>query len=126
VEINCVTVDSADPRTAAEFWSEALDWGGVHHDAEHDIAIVGPPDGGVFLEFVKVPEPKAGKNRLHLGCGVESLDDLDAEIARLEALGATVAWEEEFPPHVAATYRNVVLRDPEGNEFCLGGGTWPA
>ncbi|MGH9191186.1 MAG: GNAT family N-acetyltransferase [Acidimicrobiales bacterium] len=33
-----------------------------------------------------------------------------------------MAWEEEFPPDVAAVYRNVVLRDVEGNEFCLGAG----
>jgi hypothetical protein len=38
------------------------------------------------------------------------------------ALGASIAWEEDFPPEVAGTYRNVVLRDPEGNEFCLGAG----
>jgi hypothetical protein len=36
-----------------------------------------------------------------------------------------VAWEETFPPHVASKYRNVVMRDPEGNEFCLGAGETP-
>lgn len=125
MDINCVTVDCADTRAVAAFWCEALGWGEVVHDPEHDIAIAGPPDGGVFLEFVRVPEEKAGKNRLHLGCGVDSLADLEAEVDRLRDLGATVAWEEEFPPEVAATYRNLVLRDPEGNEFCLGAGTWP-
>jgi hypothetical protein len=35
---------------------------------------------------------------------------------------ATLAWEESFPPAVAARYRNIVLRDPGGNEFCVGGG----
>ncbi|MEL7206704.1 MAG: VOC family protein [Actinomycetota bacterium] len=125
IELGCVTVDSADPRAVAGFWAEALGWGEVHHDAEHDIAICGPPEGGVFLEFVRVPEPKGSKNRLHLGCHVDSLDDLEGEVDRLQGLGATVAWEEEFPPGVAAVYRNIVLRDPEGNEFCLGAGTWP-
>jgi hypothetical protein len=62
---------------------------------------------------------------VHLGCSVAGLGQLDAEIERLEALGATVAWEEEFPPPVAASYRNVVLRDVEGNEFCLGAGSLP-
>jgi hypothetical protein len=33
--------------------------------------------------------------------------------------------EEELPPEVAAGYRNIVLRDPEGNEFCLSAGTFP-
>ena len=69
-----------------------------------------------------MPEGKTGKNRLHLGCAVDTLDELDAEIARLQALGATIAWEEEFPPEIAARYRNIILRDPEGNEFCLGAG----
>ena len=40
--------------------------------------------------------------------------------------GASIAWEEDFAPAIARQYRNVVLRDPEGNEFCLGGGTPPA
>ena len=40
------------------------------------------------------------------------------EVERLVALGATVAWEEDFP--AGWPYRNLVLRDPEENEFCLG------
>ena len=83
----------------------------------------GPPAGGVYLEFVRVPEGKVVKNRVHLGCSVPTITDLDPEIARLVALGATIGWEEDFPPAVAASYRNVVLRDVEGNEFCLGGGS---
>ena len=65
------------------------------------------------------------KNRVHLGCSAGPLDALDAEIDRLCRLGATVAWEETFPPEVAGLYRNVVLRDVEGNEFCLGAGSLP-
>jgi hypothetical protein len=76
--------------------------------------------------MVVVPEAKAVKNRVHLGCTAGPIGDLDAEVARLVGLGATVAWEETFPPEVAARYRNVVLRDPEGNEFCLSGGSLPA
>ena len=74
---------------------------------------------------MRVPEPKTVKNRVHLGCSAGTLADLDATIDRLRGLGGTVAWEEEFPPEVAAVYRNVVLRDVEGNEFCLGGGQPP-
>ena len=125
MDITCVTVDCRDPQAVAAFWNEALGWGGVAHDPVHDIAVCGPPDGGPYLEFVRVPEPKTVKNRLHLGCAVRSLDDLDAELERLLGLGATVAWEEEFPPDVAAVFRNLVLRDVEGNEFCLGAGDYP-
>jgi hypothetical protein len=123
VEITCVTIDCTDPTAVATFWNEALHWGGVAAAADGSGAVCGPSAGGVYLEFVRVPEGKAVKNRVHLGCAVETLDALDAEIARLTALGATIGWEEDFPPAVAASYRNVVLRDVEGNEFCLSGGT---
>lgn len=121
----CVTVDCADPEAVATFWNEALNWGGVAVYPDGNGAICGPPDGeGMYLEFIRVPERKAAKNRLHLGCHVATLGEIDAEIARLVSLGASIAWEEEFPPEVAANYRNVILRDVEGNEFCLGAGSF--
>lgn len=123
--LTCVTVDCHDPAVVAGFWNEALGWGGVSVADDDTGALCGPPDGGVYLEFVEVPEGKTVKNRLHLGLHVDELDDLDAEIARLQSLGASIAWEEEFPPEVAQAYRNVVMRDVEGNEFCLGGGAFP-
>lgn len=126
MEITCVTVDCTDPAAVAGFWNEALGWGGVAVAEDGSGAICGPPEGGTYLEFVKVPEGKVVKNRLHLGCSAGSLQELGAEIKRLQELGATVAWGEEFPPEVAARYRNVVLRDVEGNEFCLGGGSIPS
>jgi predicted enzyme related to lactoylglutathione lyase len=63
-----------------------------------------------------VPETKRGKNRVHIDFGA---DDVQAAVDRLVAMGATIAWEEDFPPELQ--YRNLVLRDPEGNEFCVGG-----
>jgi hypothetical protein len=123
MDIVCTTVDCADPERVASFWNAALGWGGVSVAPDGSGALCGPPGGGAYLEFVRVPEGKAAKNRVHLGCSAGSLADLDAEIARLERLGASVAWEEDFPPEVAAGYRNVVLRDVEGNEFCLSGGS---
>ena len=106
----------------AQFWSEALGWGSVHVSESGNGATCRPPDGGAYLEFIQVPEEKTVKNRLHLGCNAGTLAELEDELARLEALGATIAWEEAFPPEVAARYRNVILRDIEGNEFCLGAG----
>jgi hypothetical protein len=126
VEITCLTIDCANPAAVARFWNDALGWGGVAVDQEGNGAVCGSPSGGVYLEFVRVPEGKVVKNRLHLGCAVETLEALDEEIVRLERLGASIAWEEEFPPAVAAVYRNVVLRDVEGNEFCLAGGRLPS
>lgn len=125
MRVVCITVDCTDPGRVAAFWNAALDWGGTAVAVDGGGAVCGPPGGGIYLEFVKVPEPKQGKNRLHLGLDAGTLDELDVELERLLGLGASVAWEEEFPPEVAQRYRNVVLRDPEGNEFCLGGGTMP-
>jgi hypothetical protein len=125
MEITCVTIDCADPGRVATFWNEALSWGGVAVAPDGAGAVCGPPGGGTYLEFVRVPEEKATKNRVHLGCSAASLSALDAEVSRLEGLGASIAWEEDFASEIAAVYRNVVLRDPEGNEFCLGGGTFP-
>jgi len=78
----------------------------------------GSPQDGVApdLLFLRVPEAKAGKNRLHLDLrpgGMTGQGDQAAEIARLEGLGARrvdlgqgeVSW--------------VVMADPEGNEFCV-------
>jgi len=126
ISMGCVTIDCVDPLPLAEFWNSALGWGGAATTEEGHGAVCGPADGGIYLEFVKVPETKTIKNRLHLGCAATSLIDLDAEIERLLSLGASIAWEEEFPAEIAGVYRNVILRDPEGNEFCLGGGDYPA
>jgi hypothetical protein len=125
MEITCVTVDCTDATRIAQFWNEALRWGGVAVTPDGSGAVCGSPAGGIYLEFVRVPEAKQVKNRVHLGCSAGTLDELDAEVARLQSLGASIAWEETFPPDVAQRYRNVVLRDVEGNEFCLAGGTLP-
>jgi predicted enzyme related to lactoylglutathione lyase len=126
MDLVCITVDCADPAAVATFWSDALGWGRPQLHPEGLGAICRPPSGAAYLEFVRVPDAKVVKNRLHLGCSAGRLDQLDAELDRLRALGATIAWEETFPPDVAAVYRNVVLRDVEGNEFCLGAGDTPS
>jgi hypothetical protein len=123
MDLACVTVDCTDPASVAAFWNAALRWGGVSVSDDGSGALCGPRAGGIYLEFIRVPEAKTVKIRVHLGLTAGSLEELDHEIARLEALGATIAWEEEFPASVAASYRNVVLRDVENNEFCLSGGT---
>ena len=114
VSVTCITVDCRDPRRVAEFWAAVLDWRVAH--VTDDGAVVEAPDRGQpYLEFIVVPEPKTVKNRVHLGLTTAELDE---QIERLLSMGAEVAWEETFPPEWP--YRNVILRDPEGNEFCLG------
>lgn len=125
MQVTCVTFDCHEPRRVAEFWNAALRWRGVDELDDGDIAVCRPDEGGNFLEFVRVPEQKSLKNRVHLGCSAGDLAAMDDELGRLVDLGATVAWEERFPAEVASHYRNVVLRDVEGNEFCLGAGNHP-
>ena len=111
IAVHGVTIDAADPERLAAWWGEALGW-------IVERAVCRPPDGSTpRLEFMAVTDPKQSKNRVHVDFGTI---DVQAAVDRLVAMGATVAWEEEFPPEWG-DYRNVVLRDPEGNEFCVGG-----
>jgi predicted enzyme related to lactoylglutathione lyase len=108
--IDWVIVDCEDVEKMSAFWSATL-------DLEH--VWTGPRGGHVLtakdgskrrLAMFPVGEAKAGKNRVHFDLRP---DDQDAEVRRLEQLGATridigqadVSW--------------VVMADPEGNEFCV-------
>ncbi|GGL74010.1 hypothetical protein GCM10010129_17140 [Streptomyces fumigatiscleroticus] len=68
---------------------------------------------GRRLLFQRVPETKAGKNRLHLDLHTGGTRRED-EVARLEALGASVLRQVKEPGG-----EWVLMADPEGNEFCL-------
>ena len=111
----CVCIDSTDPRKAATFWQEALGW--RRTDDSDDEVVLEPPQGspqdGVSPDilFLKVPETKTVKNRLHFDLRPE---DQAAEVARLEALGAT---RVDVGQTAESTW--VVLADPDGNEFCV-------
>ena len=83
MDITCITIDCHEPAAVAAFWNEALHWGGVAASGDGGGAVCGPPDGGIYLEFIRVPEDKPKvKNRMHPGCGVASLAGLGAEIER--------------------------------------------
>jgi Glyoxalase-like domain len=104
-----IIVDSADPEALGKWWREALDWVVVNDDpAEYEIRP--EPDRLPGLLFVRVPEKKALKNRLHMDFRP---DDRDAEVDRLLKLGATRADIGQGDVSWA------VLADPEGNEFCV-------
>jgi predicted enzyme related to lactoylglutathione lyase len=114
VRIQCLCIDSADPAELAAFWRSVLGW---RMSGEGDQIVLEPPEGskedGVAADllFLRVPEEKAGKNRLHLDLRPE---DQAAEVARLEALGARRADVGQGP---GVSW--VVMADPEGNEFCV-------
>jgi catechol 2,3-dioxygenase-like lactoylglutathione lyase family enzyme len=118
MQITCVTFDAADPGTVAQFWAAALGWKATVAGDGSGALCARPGVDALYLEFVRVPEAKRVKNRVHLGTAVDGPPGaLDAEVARLEALGAALLYEEDLG---MPGERNVVLRDPEGNEFCLG------
>jgi hypothetical protein len=104
-----VIVDAADPAALGRWWATALDWV-VVNDGPDELEIRSAPERLPGLLFLRVPERKTLKNRLHLDFRP---DDRDATVARLLELGATPAdvgqGEQDW----------VVLGDPEGNEFCV-------
>ena len=137
-----IVFDCADPDGLARFWMVALEgydfptgppegfdtweaWAdaqGIPEDQRNtgrtlvDTAGAGRPD----IFFLQVPEPKSVKNRLHLDVKIgeglsddERIDLVRAKVAELEAIGATVA------PEFDASDGLVVMRDVEGNEFCV-------
>jgi predicted enzyme related to lactoylglutathione lyase len=108
-----ITIDSTDPRALAEFWTQALGLE-IAHDVDGWFLQLGSRanPGRPYLGLQKVPEKRAGKNRVHLDL---STDDREGEVKRLESLGATVGETHEVPGLVWT-----VLQDPEGNEFCVG------
>ncbi|SFH09151.1 VOC family protein [Streptomyces mirabilis] len=135
-----VTFDCAEPQRVARFWCEVLgyvvppppeefatwdDFNRAQPLEEQDSwAVCKDPSGvGPRMYFQRVPEGKVAKNRLHLDVragtglvGEERLATLEAECARLVALGAvhvrTMVADEE-------NESCIVMQDVEGNEFCL-------
>ena len=107
-----LVLDCAEPSTLAEFWREALDYREYYTDVS--FAVLVPKEGTASpLVLQGVPEPKTGKNRMHLDIVV---DDIEPEIARLQALGAHRLDEgiQRF-----GDLQWVRMADPEANEFCV-------
>lgn len=121
-----IVVDSLDPQAQARWWAQVLDWALVFDTPEEAVIIPkdvppGPLDdlaswmsAGQGMVFVRVPEEKSVKNRLHIDLAPHTSQNRDEEITRLLQMGATRA-------DVGQTEADgwTVLRDPEGNEFCV-------
>ncbi|SFB58588.1 hypothetical protein SAMN05216266_12257 [Amycolatopsis marina] len=122
--IRDVVFDCRHAASLARFWAAALEdyevapydeaelerlrGIGIDDPEDDPSVLVEPAAGGTpRMFFNTVPEDKTVKNRMHLDL---DSNDVDVEIERLTGLGATVLAEHEG---------QVVLADPEGNEFCL-------
>jgi predicted enzyme related to lactoylglutathione lyase len=104
-----VTVDTIDPAALVDFWSAAL--GRPIGDRWNQYVWLEAPPGHPKLAFQGVADRAAGPNRVHLDIGSF---DVDATVARLVALGATVVR-----PMEEDGLRWVTMADPEGNVFCV-------
>ena len=110
IAIANVTFDCGDTLTVARFWAEATGRPLDPDPSEHFASIAGV-DGTPGWFFIKVPESKAAKNRVHLDL---TAADREAEVDRLLGLGATRLGDHDEWGH-----QWTVLQDPEGNEFCV-------
>jgi predicted enzyme related to lactoylglutathione lyase len=110
-----LVLDCEEPRRLAKFWREALDYRDYYSDA--NLAVLVPKEGIASpLLLQGVPESKAGKNRMHIDIVV---DDVEAEVQRLQALGAR-RFDEGV--QIFGGTRWVRMCDPEQNEFCVSTG----
>ena len=105
-----IIIDAHNPHTLAHWWADVLHWKILSED-DDEVVITTPDERFPGLVFLRVPEDKVVKNRIHLDFVP---DDQAVEVDRLLRLGARRAdvgqkGDEGW----------VVLADPEGNEFCM-------
>ncbi|MBM7489305.1 hypothetical protein JOD64_000527 [Micromonospora luteifusca] len=120
-----VGFDADDPQRVAAFWALALGYVEEPGFDEPDSASIIDPDGrGPAIAFLKVPEGKSAKNRVHIdirvaGPGPGGMGErarlIGQRVPELVAAGATVVREQWYGDVLG----HVVMQDPEGNEFCV-------
>ncbi|MEV6354092.1 VOC family protein [Streptomyces hydrogenans] len=108
-----VTIDCADAYALAGFWAEVLNGKVSDDDRPGDPEALVESEGAGLL-FIRVPEPKAVKNRVHLDIQPQDRTR-DEEVERLLGLGATLVGDHRKPDGTGWA----TLADPEGNEFCV-------
>ena len=110
-----VTIDARDPVALGPFWAAALGYEVAGSEGAY-VALVPQEGTGPVVLLQRVPEPKTGKNRVHLDLKVP---DVEATATRLEELGARRLSDGALS-ELGSTW--VVMADPEGNEFCVCNG----
>jgi hypothetical protein len=120
-----VGADATDPHRLAAFWAQALGYvPEPGYDDPDGASIIDPAGRAPAISFLRVPESKSAKNRLHLDirvAGEPPWNPADRErlirrkVTELVAAGASVTREQTY----GEEFGHVVMRDPEGNEFCV-------
>lgn len=108
--VEMITFDCLDPDALAQWWSRVLE-APVNAVAPGEFVMV-VQESGPRLGFQRVGDPTPGKNRVHLDFAAP---DLEQEVQRLVSLGAVEAGRHDFGPE----FTWAVLRDPDGNAFCV-------
>jgi catechol 2,3-dioxygenase-like lactoylglutathione lyase family enzyme len=115
--ISHTTIDCRDAHALSQWWKDVIGYTDVPGDpnepGDEECMIVDLRSGHRLL-FVEVPDAKSSKNRLHLDLAPTSATR-DEEVGRLRGLGAQDVADLRRPDGTGW----VVLRDPEGNEFCV-------
>lgn len=114
--VAALPLDSADPPRDAAFWAAITGWVPAPEATERGVVALRHPAGvGPLLELCPEPEPKRGKNRVHLDVRRHADDGDDAAVlVRLRDLGATSL-------SVPGDLPWLVFADPSGNELCVLG-----
>lgn len=118
LKIQCITIDCHNPTALAQFWAQALGWK-MDENATEDEAYIeknlelNNNDGYPDLLFIRVPDQKNSKNRVHLD--LRPTNQME-EVERLEKIGAT---RIEIGQSKSSQTTWIVMADPEGNEFCV-------
>ncbi|PRX10138.1 VOC family protein [Actinoplanes italicus] len=110
-----VTVDCADPYELGTFWSRVTGWpvSGQDEPGDDEVLVEAPaPVPGLL--FIRVPEGKTVKNRVHFDWQPTDRSR-DEEVDRVIGLGAKLHEDHRGPEGRGW----VTLLDPEGNEFCI-------
>jgi predicted enzyme related to lactoylglutathione lyase len=106
-------IDVSDLDRALEFWGTALDAAEeeIPEASRHVYRCLQLPDSEIRILLQRTDDEKVSKERMHLDL---ETDDVEAEVRRLESLGAT-RWDHQQE----RGYDFWVMRDPWGNEFCV-------
>jgi hypothetical protein len=107
IVVSSLVVDSHEPEKLAAFWYELLG-GEVMVWPQYGVVSLRAP--GITIDFVVVPDDKVVKNRVHLDLASDAPEEA---VARALSFGATRADDIHTADDMT------VLRDPEGNEFCI-------